>query len=690
MKVHELAKELKLSSKDLLEKLKKLRVDAKSHMTGLDEETVQRIKKAIARKPAGKSPAPVPKPAPAPAAALPKPSKPASPKTPAPPAPPSPAPQVKEEVRLATAVAEPIRVEIPITVGALAAKLSVRSNELIKALMGIGVFANLNQFLDDEVVFKVAGQLGIPVEKAEEEKKLKEEEEKEEEKHLKHRFPVVTLMGHVDHGKTSLLDAIRKSNVVSKEAGQITQHIGAYVVELPGKGHVTFLDTPGHEAFTAMRARGATVTDVVVLVVAADDGVMPQTVEALDHARDAGVPIVVAVNKCDLPQANPQKVMTQLQKMEVVPEEWGGKTIFCKVSAKTKDGIDRLLEMLLLEAEVLELKANPNRPALGVVIESRLTKGGGPVATVIIQKGTLKVGDTVIAGAYSGKVRALRNDRGKTIREAGPSYAAEVLGLNGVPQAGEVLRAVEDEKTARRMAEKRFLEIKQKQTQGSPKHLTLENLHERIQQGKFKELKLIIKADVQGSIEALSQSLEKLSSEKVRMHVIHGGVGGINESDVMLAAASDAVVIGFHVKADPRAEQLKEEEGVDVRFYNIIYEAIEDVRKAMEGLLEPVFNEVLEGRAEVRRVFRSSKAGTVGGGVLTKGKISRSSKVRLIRKQVVVFDGKLSSLRRFKDDVREVLEGYEFGFGLEGSSDIHEGDFLEAYRMEKGAPQKLK
>lgn len=667
MRVHELAKTLKISSKELLEKLGKLGVDAKSHMARLDEKTVAMLKappvpvKEAARKASVANVAPV-----------------LAPSSPPPPA---------------VAVIEPIRLDFPISVGALAAKLNVRVAELIKSLMGMGVFANVNQLLGEEVVIKLGAQLGMAVEKTAEEEKENlpsSESEKGGDQNLQHRSPVVTLMGHVDHGKTSLLDAIRKTNVAAKEAGRITQHIGAYGVDLPGKGHVTFLDTPGHEAFTAMRARGANVTDVVVLVVAADDGVMPQTIEAIDHAREAGVPIVVAVNKCDLPQASPQKVMVQLQKLELVSEEWGGKTIFCKVSAKTGEGIDHLLEMLLLESEVLELKANPSLPAQGTVIESRLTKGSGPAATVIVQKGTLRVGDVVIAGPYYGKVRALHNDRGKNIREAGPSYAAEVHGLSGIPEAGETFEVIEEERTARQTAEKRLFEKREKGKRGIGKHLTLEDLHQKIKEGAVKELKLIIKADGQGSIEALSQSLEKLSNDSVRLHVIHGGVGGPNESDVMLAAASDAVIIGFHVKAEPRTLQLGEEEGVDIRLYQIIYEAVEDVRKAMEGLLEPSFYEVLEGRAEVRKVFRSSKSGTVGGSSVTKGKITRASKVRLLRNQKVVFDGKVSSLKRFKDDVREVAEGYEFGFVLEGFSDLQEGDSLEAYRMEKGAAPKLK
>jgi len=688
MRVHELAKSLKLSSKELLEKLAGLGVEAKTHMSRLDEETVARIKgkptptaKPVARpRPSAKKAevsAPVSKPLAPPPAEKPLREKPK-----------------EETVSAVAAVAAPIRIDLPISVGALASRLNLKVAEVIKSLMDLGVFANVNQLLSEEVVFRLSRQLGIPVEKAPEpgtEKKLSwTPAEEGESEFAKTRSPVVTLMGHVDHGKTSLLDAIRKTNVAAKEAGRITQHIGAYVVDLPGKGHVTFLDTPGHEAFTAMRARGANVTDVVVLVVAADDGVMPQTIEAMDHAREAGVPIVVAINKCDLPQANPQRVMVQLQKLELVSEEWGGKTIFCKVSAKTGEGIDNLLEMLLLEAEILELKANPDLSAEGTVIESRLTKGSGPVATVIVQRGTLRVGDVVIAGPYYGRVRALQNDRRKGIREAGPSYAAEVHGLSGVPEAGEIFRVVEDEKTARRIAEKRLFEIEERRKHRGTKRVSLEQLHEKIKEGKVKELKLIIKADVQGSVEALTQSLERLSTEAVRLHVIHGGVGGPNESDVMLAAASDAVIIGFHVKGEPRASQVSEEEGVDIRFYDIIYEAVEDVQKAMEGLLEPSYHEVVEGRAEVRQVFRSSKAGTVGGAVVSKGKVSRVSKVRLIRNQTVVFEGKLASLKRFKDDVREVAEGYEFGFVLEGSSDIQERDTLEAYGLEKDPSPKLK
>ena len=584
-------------------------------------------------------------------------------------------------------VAEAVAIRFPITVGNLAAQLNQRIPDLIKALMGLGIFANVNQLLNEEIVSKVAEKLGISIESVpdEAEKIIQEKEEAEDPKKLKPRPPVVTMMGHVDHGKTSLLDAIRKTNVAAKEKGFITQHIGAYGVDIPGKGHVTFLDTPGHEAFTAMRARGANITDVVVLVVAADDGVMPQTVEAVDHARAAGCPIVVAVNKSDLPTANPSKVMTGLQKMDLMPEEWGGKTICVKVSAKTAQGIDQLLEMLLLEAEVLELKANPDRSALGVVIEGRLSKGSGPVATVIVQKGTLRLGDTVIAGSHTGRVRSLRNDRGKSVKEAGPSYAVELSGLDGVPEAGEIFFVVEDEKIARKITEKKILALREREMSGAPKHLSLEDLYHRISEGNFKELKLILKADVQGSVEALSQSLERLSTDKCRLQVIHGGVGGVNESDIMLAAASDAVIIGFHVKADPKAQELAAKEGVDVRFYNIIYEAVESVRKAMEGLLEPTYKEVVEGKIQVRQIFKSSRVGTIGGGMVIKGRVVRQNRVRVVRNNIVVFDGKLASLRRFKDDVRDVAEGYECGFSLEGFDDIREGDAIESYRLDKTA-----
>jgi translation initiation factor IF-2 len=597
-----------------------------------------------------------------------------------------PVPQAPKVVVPVTPVKPVAEVRFPITVGNLAQRMNRRIPEVIKALMGIGIFANVNQLLNEEIVFAAGEALGIEIKKmADEAKEIIESGVEEDPLKLKSRPPVVTMMGHVDHGKTSLLDAIRSTNVAAKEKGFITQHIGAYGVDIPGKGHVTFLDTPGHEAFTAMRARGANVTDVVVLVVAADDGVMPQTIEAIDHAREAGCPIVVAMNKIDLPVANPAKVMGELQKIGLVPEEWGGKTIVVKVSAKTGKGIEDLLDMLLLEAEVLELKANPDRLAVGVVIESHISKGSGPVASVIVQKGTLRLGDIVVAGQFTGRIRAMKNDRAKTVREAGPAYAVELSGLNGVPEAGETVYAVADEKIAKTITEQKILELRERQMRGTPKHMSLESLYSKLSEGNFKELKIILKADMQGSIEALTQSLEKISSEKCRLHVIHGIVGGINESDVMLAAASDAIIIGFHVKADPKAQVLAEKEGVDIRFYSIIYEAVEKIRKAMEGILEPDLKEVVEGKTKVRQIFKSSRVGNIGGAIVMKGRITRQHRVRLVRDNVVIFDGKLSSLKRFKDDVKEVAEGYECGVALEGFNDLREGDLLESYRIDKFA-----
>ncbi|MDD5084956.1 MAG: translation initiation factor IF-2 [Candidatus Omnitrophica bacterium] len=581
-----------------------------------------------------------------------------------------------------------VRIRLPISVGSLAANFNIRPADLIKNLMKMGVFANVNQLLSEDIVLKIAGEFGKTIEKipSEEEEVIKQHEEEDDPSKLTLRSPVVTLMGHVDHGKTSLLDAIRKSNVVEREAGRITQHIGAYVVEIPNKGHVTFLDTPGHAAFTAMRSRGANVTDVVVLVVAADDGVMPQTVEAIDHARAAGVPIVVAVNKADLPTADPARVKKQLQKLDLVAEEWGGKTICVNVSAKTGKGIEDLLEMLLLEAEILELKANPNRLAQGVVLEGKLTKSHGPVATVLVQRGTLRLNDPVICGPHYGKVKAMHNDRGKTVKEAGPSYAVEILGLSGVPDAGHQFYVVEDERKARSIAEKRALEVRERAISGEhAKHLSLDDLYTRIAQGTIKELNLIVKADAQGSIEALVGELGRLSGSKIKLVVIHGGVGGINESDIMLAAASDAIVIGFHVKVDAPAQAIIDHEGVNVRLYSIIYEAVEDIKKAMEGLLEPTSREVFQGKTEIRQIFKSSRVGTIGGAVVLKGRIARTHRVRIVRNSIVIFDGRLASLRRFKDDIKEATEGYECGLAFEGFNDLCEGDIVESYRIEKVA-----
>jgi translation initiation factor IF-2 len=702
MRVHELAKELGLTSKDLISKIRDLGGDVKNHMSLVGDEIAEKLRKGqkpkVSEVVSGtkglghESREEIKEVRELDAVAFVKADKAVS--TAGVVASGGSEKVTKAAVELLPekqeakgAKGEAIKVRFPVTVGNLAERLRMSIPELIKSLMTIGIFANVNQLLNEVIVFKLSKSLGLEVvrEEGEIEKIVQGAEVKEDPAKLKSRPPVATMMGHVDHGKTSLLDSIRRTNVAAKEKGFITQHIGAYGVDIPGKGHITFLDTPGHEAFTAMRARGANVTDVVVLVVAADDGVMPQTVEALDHAREAGCPIVVAINKTDLPAANPQRVMLGLQKIGLVPEEWGGKTICVKVSAKTRQGIDNLLEMLLLEAEVLELKANPDRPARGGVIESHLSKGSGPVATVIVQAGTLRLGDIIVSGRYMGHVRSLKNDLGKNVKDAGPSYAVEVSGLNGVPEAGEDFIVIGDEKTAKSITEQRILERREQEMSGSHRHLFLEELYEKISKGNFKELKMIIKADAQGSVEALTQSLEKLSPEKCGIRVIHNGTGGINESDIMLAAASDAIVLGFHVKADPNAQALAEKEGVDVRFYNIIYEAVEDVRKAMEGLLEPTYKEVIEGKVQLRKIFTSSKVGTIGGGMVLKGKVVRNNRVRVIRNQIVVFEGKLSSLKRFKDDVRDVSQGYECGLAVEGFEDLRENDVIEAYRLEKVA-----
>jgi translation initiation factor IF-2 len=576
---------------------------------------------------------------------------------------------------------EHLHLKLPITVSSLAANLCVKTSELIKALMSMGVFATVNQQLGEDIVMKVAEKFGVLVEKLpdEEQQLIIEHDKADDDAALESRPPVVTMMGHVDHGKTSLLDAIRKSNVADREAGKITQHIGAYSVNLKDKGTITFLDTPGHAAFTAMRARGAHLTDIVILVVAADDGVMPQTIEAIDHAKAAETPIVVAINKSDLTAANPDRVKAELQKYELMAEDWGGKTIMVSVSALTGTGIEELLELLLLESEILELKANPNRLAQGTVVEGTLSKNLGVVATILVQNGTLRVGDILVCGQFYGRIRAMRNDRGKNIKEAGPSTPLEVLGLNGVPDSGERFYVVTDEKQARAITEKRFLEIKEKSLSGGVRHLSLEGLYDMMKEKGTKELKIILKADVQGSVEVLKQSLIKLSTDAIKVSVIHSGVGGINESDVVLAAASDAVIIGFHVKADSKAQSLIDREKVDMKYYKIIYEAIQDVKLAMEGLLEPTVSEKIVGTCEVQDTFKASKIGTIAGCIVRKGKMIRNASVRLIRDSIVVYDGKIGSLKRFKDDAREVLEGYECGIVLENFHDIKVGDIFECY-----------
>ena len=553
---------------------------------------------------------------------------------------------------------------------------------IVKKLFLQGKIVTVNQEIDYETAEEIALEFDVLCEKEEVvdviEELLKEEEE--DEKKMKRRPPVVCVMGHVDHGKTSLLDALRHTNVIGREAGGITQHIGAYIVSLNGE-NITFLDTPGHEAFTAMRMRGANATDIAILVVAADDGVMPQTVEAINHAKAAGIEIVVAVNKMDKPSANIDRVKQELAEYELIPEDWGGSTIFVPVSAKTGEGIPELMEMLLLTSEMLELKANPNRRARGLVIEAQLDKGKGSVATVLVQKGTLRVGDSIAAGSAYGKVRAMMDDKGRRVKEAGPSTPVEILGLNDVPNAGEVFVGCKNDKEARSFAETFISQSKVKLLDDTKSKLSLDDLFTQIKEGNLKELNIVVKADVQGSVEAIKQSLVKLSNEEVVVKIIHGGVGAINESDVSLASASNAIIIGFNVRPDAVAKETADREGVDVRLYRVIYNAIEDVEAAMKGMLDPVFEEKVIGHAEVRQTFRASGVGTIAGSYVLDGTLERDCQARLIRDGIVVHDGKFASLKRFKDDVKEVRTGYECAFVFEGYNDIKEFDQVEAYKM---------
>jgi len=557
--------------------------------------------------------------------------------------------------------------------------MEIEPVRIIKKLIDYGLMVNINAEIDFELAKKIAGEFGFEVlkEKTDDQKNVLIEEENDNPEDMKSRPPVVTVMGHVDHGKTSLLDAIRKTNITTREAGGITQHIGASEVEINGK-KIVFLDTPGHEAFTTLRARGAKVTDIAILVVAADDGVMPQTVEALNHAKAAGVPIIVAVNKIDKPTANPERVKQQLAEYDLIPEEWGGDTIFVNVSAKTGAGIDQLLEMIILVAEMAELKANYNCKASGVIIEAKLDKGRGPVATVLVQRGTLKVGDDIVAGVAYGRVRALFNSRGKKIKEAGPSIPVEVIGLSEVPIAGDILRAVSSEREAKAIAEEQINRQKEAEFATSKK-ISLNQLYEKLQKGEMKELNVIIKADVQGSVEALKQSLEKCSTNEIEVRIIHGGVGAISESDVMLASASNAIIVGFNVRPDSNAKKLAEKEQIDIRTYRVIYEVVDDVKSAIIGMLEPEYEEVVLGRAEVRALFKVPNVGVVAGCFVTEGKITRNSNIRVIRQGIVVYEGRISSLKRFKDDVKEVMSGYECGIGIEKFNDIKEQDVLEAF-----------
>ncbi|MGE5174764.1 MAG: translation initiation factor IF-2 [Hyphomicrobiales bacterium] len=716
-RVYEAAKEMGMSSEALVSILKSMSVDVKSHMSSIGEDVVEKVRLKIDREKeavkeeearrkekavqAAKAAAEAQRRA-GPAGGAPRPGKGPKKKKRA-----VDEKLVRASVRRTLAQMEGskrrhhrrereedvavgveteprvIRVSEFISVAELAAQLEAKPQEVIAACMRLGIMANINRRLDKDSIMAVADEFGFGVEIVDE---LGEEEEVEtvETEQLVPRAPVVTIMGHVDHGKTSLLDYIRKANVIAGEAGGITQHIGAYEVAAGDGQRITFLDTPGHEAFTAMRARGAQVTDIVVLVVAADDRVMPQTVEAIDHARAAQVPILVAINKIDLPAANVDLVRQDLAQHNLLVEEWGGKTIAVPISAKKGTGVDKLLEMILLQAELLELKADPTKHARGVVIESRVEQGRGIVATVLVQKGTLRVGDAFVAGATSGKVRALLNERGQRIAEAGPSTPAEVLGWSAAPQAGDTFAAMEDEREARELAGKRSQLLREQEFR-LHKHVTLTDLYSQIQAGKVSDLAVVLKGDVDGSVEALQDSMTKLSTDEVQLRVIHRGVGQITESDVLLAAASNAVVIGFHVKPDPRAAELALKEKVDIRLYDIIYEAVENVKDAMSGLLAPEIRESVVGTAEVRKIFRTTKSGTIAGCMVLTGTMTRNARARLLREGERVWEGKISSLKRFKDDVREVASGYECGIGLEERDDIKEQDVIEAYVLEEFA-----
>jgi translation initiation factor IF-2 len=671
VRVYELARDIGVSSKSLVDELRNQGIDIKSHMSSLDEETAELILDLYREEAAPKA-SPQPKEVPAAQPVAPKPS--------------------------AVRTAEPIREETPavtegpvlrlseaLTVKDFAASLHVKTNDVLMQLMGMGIVGSVNHVLDLDTANTLARKLGKNVSIVSADEADTEAEEIIDPATLQPRAPVVTIMGHVDHGKTSLLDAIREANVQETESGGITQHVGAYEVETD-KGNVVFLDTPGHEAFTAMRARGAQVTDVVVLVVAANDGVMPQTREAVAHASAANVPIVVAINKIDLADANPGRVKQQLAELGLIPEEWGGQTIFVEVSAKQKIGLDDLLEMILLQAEILELKANPNQMARGTIIEAKLDKTRGAVATVLIQRGTLHQGDPYVAGAHYGRVRAMLNYRGQKITSAGPSTPVEVLGLTNVPAAGESFAVVEDERKARQISSVRQEKERTRQLSLSSR-VTLDDLYRQIAAGEVKDLNIIIKADVQGSVQALWDAFAKLETDKVRVRLIHGSTGGVTESDVMLASASNAIIIGFNVRPTPKAMDLATQEQVDVRLYTVIYEAISDVEKAMVGLLEPTYKEKFLGRAEVRAIFNVSRVGTIAGCYVQEGEIQRNAAIRVIRDNVVVHEGKIASLRRVKDDVDQVVAGFECGIGLVRFQDLKEGDIFESFVLEEVAPR---
>ncbi len=663
-KVHELAKQLKLTSEELIGKMKSLDIKASNHMSTISEDEASLIKELVLEeKGANEEEFDINN-------------------------------NIEvdnnnEEVEDTQEMGNVIEMGETIQVGDLAEKMETGSTEVINELIKLGIMASVNQEIDFDTATLVAAEFEFNVEEGEDEEEeeesleevLSEEldyEDKEED--LVKRSPVVTVMGHVDHGKTSLLDSIRETSVIKGEAGGITQHIGAYTIDINGE-QITFLDTPGHEAFTSMRARGAQITDVTILVVAADDGVMPQTVEALNHAKAAGVPIIVAINKMDKEGADPERIKRELMEYELTSEEWGGDTIFVEISAKKNEGIDEILEMIVLVSEVQELKANPDRNAVGTVIESNLDKGRGPVATLLIQKGTLSVGDSIVAGSSCGRIRAMIDDKGERIQSAGPSTPVEILGLSETPNSGDRFYMMKNEKEAKKVAERS--KIRKKDDQVKAYHtVSLDDLFDTIEEGEVKNLNLIIKADVKGAVEAMKQSLAKLSTAEVKVTPIHGGVGAVVESDIMLASASNAIIIGFNVRPTNNALDVAKTENVDIRTYTVIYKAIEDIQAATLGMLDPEFKEVVKGRAEVRATFKVPNA-VIAGVYVTQGKIERSNSIRLLRDNVVVHEGEISSLRRFKDDVRELANNYEGGVGIEGYDDVKEGDVIEAYAMEE-------
>lgn len=664
IRVYELAKEVGVSSKELIERIEDLKLDISSHMSTIEEDDAKLIKELI--KDEDKNNGEVDKEA--------KKAKLVN--------------EATNDEEFEEEEVEVIQIEDNIIVRDLAEELDISASEIIKKLISLGFMVSQNQSVDFDIASLVAKEFGFEVEKKESnDDSFKEElyelvfDVEDSEKSLNSRPPVVTVMGHVDHGKTSLLDAIRKTEVTSNEAGGITQHIGASTINIQNK-KIVFLDTPGHEAFTAMRSRGAQATDIAIIVVAADDGIMPQTIEAINHSKAAKVPIIVAINKMDKPTANPDRVKQELTEEGLVPEDWGGDTICVPVSALKREGIDELLEMILLVAEMQELKANPNRKAVGIIIEAELDKGKGPLASALIQKGTLHVGDNVVSGTAFGRVRAMLDDKGKRIKKATPSIPVMISGLSEVPEAGEYLYAVEDEKTARLYANMVKGKRREKQMKSSQK-VSLDDLYEQIQSGEVKDLNVVIKADVRGSIEAIRQSLIKLETDEVKVSIIHYGVGGITESDIMLASASNAIVIGFNVRPTLTAMDIAKRENVDIRTYRIIYDAIEDIQSAIKGMLDPKIVEKVIGRAEVRAVFKTPSAGMIAGIYVQQGKVTRNSKLRLLRNDIVIFEGNVSSLRRFKDDVKEIQTGYEGGMGLENYNDIKEGDVMEAYILEE-------